>query len=479
MSGPQYDDEHFDREVAAFSRDRNRYSNLAEYVCKLIRDHCGTGMVHTTEWRAKTVESFDKKCRKLDDDGQLRYPSPNEQLTDLAGVRVIVFLRDNVDIVCNEIGVLFNVVESEDVGDRVYRKGKFGYQSKHLLIRLGDDRKNLRENKLIKDLICEVQVRTLLQHAWAEMEHDIQYKSEIDVPLDLNKRFSALAGLLEIADREFASIQRDSEALRRAVKEDLVTDLTHEGLSLAQNIKGQAVSDNSALDARDLINKGLYDEAIELYSSKITNEPNSYTLYIGRARAKFLAGDKRGAILDLDSADDLSQDKNKTQRLREIIEKGDDPRNIVRAPKTLSRFSDERRMASDAVKCGDGVQAFDIYSKLEATGYSRPFSLLGKAISCVLERDLEGTRSFVEGLQIRPGTSMAVNLYALRVITDILASKDADESLSGLEKALSEMPQYDLSLSQLNDLRVGLEVKAFPEHEALSKLFGKLPSNEK
>jgi ppGpp synthetase/RelA/SpoT-type nucleotidyltranferase len=94
----------FDRPVAEFSRERTRFEKIAAYVCGLIKDHCGGGLIHTTEHRAKTVDSFDKKCRKLNDDGTLRYPPPLQQITDLAGVRVIVFLRDSVDVLCNEIG---------------------------------------------------------------------------------------------------------------------------------------------------------------------------------------------------------------------------------------------------------------------------------------------------------------------------------------------------------------------------------------
>jgi len=54
-------------------------------------------------------------------------------------------------------------------------------------------------------------VRTVLQHAWAEMEHDIQYKSPNAIPTLIKRRFIALAGLLEIADREFQTLQDENE----------------------------------------------------------------------------------------------------------------------------------------------------------------------------------------------------------------------------------------------------------------------------
>jgi hypothetical protein len=65
----------------------------------------------------------------------------------------------------------------------------------------------LAEYESYRRAVAEVQVRTILQHAWAEIEHDIQYKSTIAIPEEIRRRFMALAGMLEVADREFQAIQ--------------------------------------------------------------------------------------------------------------------------------------------------------------------------------------------------------------------------------------------------------------------------------
>ena len=95
---------------------------------------------------------------------------------------------------------------------------RFGYQSEHYLVKLKNNRTELPEYSLHRGLIAEIQVRTILQHAWAEIEHDIQYKSSITIPNTIRRRFMALAGVLEIADREFQAIQDEDRSLKEEAR---------------------------------------------------------------------------------------------------------------------------------------------------------------------------------------------------------------------------------------------------------------------
>lgn len=84
------------------------------------------------------------------------------------------------------------------------------------------------EYQSYKDLTFEIQVRTILQHAWAEMEHDIEYKSAAVIPASIRRKFIALAGLLEIADREFQALQEEDERLRQQARKSVqLVELTH------------------------------------------------------------------------------------------------------------------------------------------------------------------------------------------------------------------------------------------------------------
>src|SRR5205085_6657438 len=63
-------------------------------------------------------------------------------------------------------------------------------------------------------LKVEIQTRSILQHAWAEIEHDIGYKRASGLPSAFQRRFSRLAGLLEMADQEFVSINSELRKYR-------------------------------------------------------------------------------------------------------------------------------------------------------------------------------------------------------------------------------------------------------------------------
>jgi putative GTP pyrophosphokinase len=150
-----------------------------------------------------------------------RYPDPLSQITDLAAVRVITFFTRTVSQVDEAIRREFDVVERVDKAASLWREGRLGYQSVHYLVRLGPNRLSLGEYQHYRDLIVEIQVRTVMQHAWAEIEHDIQYKAIETIPDQIRRRFVSLAGLLEIADREFQAIQDDDERLRNSARESV------------------------------------------------------------------------------------------------------------------------------------------------------------------------------------------------------------------------------------------------------------------
>ncbi len=195
------------------------YANAVYAILKAGLDD-GAIKVHSIQSRAKDIESFgDKARRPSDEDPNLpRYPDPLRDITDLAGVRVITYFLSTEEQVDALITGQFDVVERTDRSAILIEEDKLGYSSIHFLVRLKRDRLALPEYRRFDGLIAEIQLRTILQHAWAEIEHDIRYKATVALPKEISRRFVTLAGLLEIGDREFQSIQDSSESLREAAR---------------------------------------------------------------------------------------------------------------------------------------------------------------------------------------------------------------------------------------------------------------------
>ena len=175
--------------------------------------------IHSIEARAKDPASFGRKASKpsKDDPSKPMYPDPISQITDKAAIRIITFFPRTIREIDEMLRTEFSVIEHFDKGENLIEEERFGYQSVHYLVTINSARTSLAEYERFQTALIEVQVRTILQHSWAEIEHDIQYKSSAAIPRDIKRRFMSLAGLLEIADREFQAIQdADYDLTQRA-----------------------------------------------------------------------------------------------------------------------------------------------------------------------------------------------------------------------------------------------------------------------
>lgn len=220
-------EKHGKEALTKYTSVKSRYEEFTRKMELVLKEilHANKIKVHSVTSRAKGEDSFLRKAQKTnpDDPNKPQYSDPLNEVTDLAGVRIITYLLETVELVSNLIESEFEIVEKSDRMKELLAEDKFGYQSIHYLVKLSEPRVSLSEYRNFSDMICEIQVKTILQHAWAEIEHDIQYKTRIDIPTEIHRRFLNLAGLIEIADREFQFIQDEDNRLKQRVYQSLET----------------------------------------------------------------------------------------------------------------------------------------------------------------------------------------------------------------------------------------------------------------
>ncbi|MDX2087050.1 MAG: hypothetical protein SFX73_04325 [Kofleriaceae bacterium] len=127
-------------------------------------------------------------------------------ITDLLGLRVITYFEDDVDRVGRVLEARLSIDLTRSIDKRKHAEpGRFGYRSLHYVF-------GLRCDGVPESARAEIQIRTLLEHTWAEIEHDLGYKAPGAVPADVRRRLSRVASMLELADLEFVAIRDELAA---------------------------------------------------------------------------------------------------------------------------------------------------------------------------------------------------------------------------------------------------------------------------
>lgn len=187
--------------------------DLHDMLKKIIGDE--SIKVHGITNRPKEIDSLKGKLAR-----QGKSYASLEEITDLAAIRIITYFNDDVDKIAE-------IVEREtevDVGKTVDKRAtlaldQFGYLSSHYVVKVTASRLgSSSEWRKYQGMKAEIQIRSVLQHAWAEIEHDLCYKpsGKTQTLQSMKRRFARVAGLLETADEQFASFRSEMTARSNA-----------------------------------------------------------------------------------------------------------------------------------------------------------------------------------------------------------------------------------------------------------------------
>ena len=160
---------------------------------------------HTVQARVKEPGSVREKLGRLTVAGQPKYGNGIEQLDDLIGVRVIMFLEPDIADVATALKGQFHCREDDDKTSSQRRNGQIGYAGRHLILEVPAQNVPVGCQTFIGERF-EVQIRTVLQHAWAAFEHDIRYKGGAEANAEVDRAFTMASTLIELADAQFSAI---------------------------------------------------------------------------------------------------------------------------------------------------------------------------------------------------------------------------------------------------------------------------------
>lgn len=232
-----------EKQVEAYKKERALYVAFAEILeAQLRSDLDRLGIDAIVSARAKSIPSFaEKAIRKAGD-----YDNPLDQFPDLCGARVIASSQEEIEQICTCIRRRFHVeLETSSDNPEQLEAQEFGYRAIHYTVSLrkpdseqairrvadrklelgGKDARQAFQDKADRLLSttrltqrpgfpeaegpryrAEIQVRTLLQHAWAHIERGRMYKVRFTAPAVLRREMHRVSAVLEESDQAFSRI---------------------------------------------------------------------------------------------------------------------------------------------------------------------------------------------------------------------------------------------------------------------------------
>ncbi len=297
-----------------YENNLSSWKKLLNGICVSICDRLQAAeLKFTSKVRIKSLESLYAKKQRLNDEKI----DQDQKIKDLLGLRFIVPFLDDAERVVDIIKETLEVVEVDRKSEGLsYRE--FAYDSVHVEISLDKFRIMLPD---FCSPICEIQIRTILQEAWAEIEHDLIYKSDIEVSgnKSTRKKIAALNANLVLSDMVFQEIrdkqkeleiwgrERFQELQKRARGVSLNSLPEYQGYVDKADWKNKTENnlETSLLKALEAHNDEKYLHAIDLYSqalSLVRSLKVRAIIYNHRGLAFFMLSKERHALKDFEDS---------------------------------------------------------------------------------------------------------------------------------------------------------------------------------
>ena len=268
------------------------FYEIMKKVIERLQQNIKLSAQPTYKSRVKSFDSYYKKVLRLKP-SQMEETKSLIYLTDMMGIRMICAFLEDINLGLEQIKKLFDIKEVEVKGAEK-KFSEFGYESIHVLVKIPPEFRPPLEGKykdlepISDELVCEIQIRTILQDAWAEVEHELIYKIEFnpfDIPL--RRKLASINASLTLADITFQEIRDYQNKLQRELDErrrsfysladgflNEKTDKKDEDINRVSPYV-QGTIDELLLKAIEAHNDGHLTDAVDIYTRIIEAVPES------------------------------------------------------------------------------------------------------------------------------------------------------------------------------------------------------------
>jgi len=239
---------------AYYDQNRELFSSIEGAVLSLTKllieqsDIKGTKILSRIKEKNECVRKFDLKYRTESEKSKEDYDI-KDKIGDIIGIRIICLYESDIPKVVDLIKQEFKVEKIENKSADLNEKVKFGYKGTHVDVKISSERAKLTEYKRFDGVRVELQVRSIVQDAWSEVDHRLKYKKQI--PEKIKRRIIRLAALFELADQEFEEIRRQTEERERELA---FGDQKNKNLESIDNTSNKEHANDDTLDSFSFLN---------------------------------------------------------------------------------------------------------------------------------------------------------------------------------------------------------------------------------
>ncbi|MFW9847418.1 MAG: hypothetical protein ACFFD6_11760, partial [Candidatus Thorarchaeota archaeon] len=265
--------------LLSFLNEKDRYRRLAEYILQLMKNDplMPKESLHTIIYRIKDesrlIEKIIKENQKTAHDlPAIVEQNYQERINDLLGVRMIclrlsdvenveaylkLLSEDNIITFLNGPEHKRSFILPVNPGDALPEAIDLrytGYSSIHYQITLGQ---NTDAPKELTDIQFELQLRTILEEAWSEIDHKYRYvssRSGVQLPEDINTGFYSLSAYLQVAALQAEHLCRMAEShnLEKGTKiKDIAQIVQTDDVSANHMKKGEASQKSTSFEIQN------------------------------------------------------------------------------------------------------------------------------------------------------------------------------------------------------------------------------------